>query len=69
VQSIILAGINSPIDFETGGIPVTEGATHPAETTLPAGTGTSLSITSLIPMQPGISIQAPVPQETQRLLA
>ncbi|KAH2448624.1 hypothetical protein KXW63_007635 [Aspergillus fumigatus] len=69
VQSMIVAGIDSPMDFKTAGGPISEVLTHHSEPTLPATTRISPSIATSIPMRPGISIQTPVPQETQRCLA
>jgi hypothetical protein len=60
MQSMIVAGIDSPMDFETAGIPVSEVLTHHAKPTLYATT----SIATAMPMRPGISVQTPVPQET-----
>lgn len=56
MQSIIIAGINSLIDFKTAGIPISEVLTHHAKPTL----YTITSITTTMPMWPRISIQTPI---------
>jgi hypothetical protein len=67
VQSMIVAGIDSPVAFETAGIPVSEVLTHHAAPTLPATR--SPFIATAMPMRPGVSIPTPSPQQTQRPLA